>query len=152
MTLAKPRDRRVIRPLIRRDHPEGDILHALALDHPRRTLAAAIGIEQQRDHHPRIVRRPTHTIRAIRAIERLQLQLFDRRKHEPRKMAPRQPIPQIRRQQQLLITITRNEPLGHTPIVLNPPDNKPNYATATAQSDNAESGKLRFGWRAVAIR
>lgn len=57
VALAKTRDRRVIRALVRRDHPVGDILDTLTLDHPRGTLPHRIGVEQQRDHHPRIVRR-----------------------------------------------------------------------------------------------
>jgi hypothetical protein len=53
MTLAKPCDRRVIRRLVSRDHPERNVLDALALNHPRRALAAAIRVEPQRDHHLR---------------------------------------------------------------------------------------------------
>jgi hypothetical protein len=34
----------------------------------------------------------------------------------------RQPLPQARRQQQLLLAIARNEVLRHPGIVLNPPD------------------------------
>jgi len=115
MALPEPCNRRVIRALICRDHAVGDILHALALDHPRRTLATTVGVEQQRDHHLRIMRRPAHTNRVVGAIERVQIHLLHRRQHEPREMILRQPIPQIRRQQQLLITIKRNEVLGIPP-------------------------------------
>ena len=134
VTLTKARDRRVIGALVRHDHAIGDILDALALDHPRRTLPTAIGVEQQRDHHLRIVRRAAHTIRVVGPIERVQIHVLDRRQQEPREMTRRQPIPQIRRKQQLLITIKGNEVLGHPGIVLNPPDTT-NYATATARCD-----------------
>jgi len=66
-------------------------------------------------------------------------------------MVLRQPIPQIRRQQQRLITIKRNEVLGHTGIVLNPPDTT-NYATATARCGNdAKSADCCFSGRRAAI-
>jgi hypothetical protein len=122
VALAKARDRRVIRALIRRDHAVGDVLHALALDHPRGALSLAVGVEQQREHHPRLVRRAAVTISAVGAIERRQIHLLGARQHEPRKVILRQPLPQIRRQQQLLITVTRYEVLGHAEIVLNLPD------------------------------
>src|ERR1035441_4973278 len=138
MALAKTRDRRVIRTPIRRDHTVGDILHALALNHPRGALPLAVGVEQQREHHPRLVRRTAVAIPAVGAIERRQIHLLDRRQHEPRKMILRQPPPQTRRQQQLQITVTSNEVLGHTRIVLNPPDSTL-YATATTNLDSADS-------------
>ncbi len=49
MALAKAGDRRVIRALIRRDHPVGDVLHALPLDHPRGALPLAVRVKQQRE-------------------------------------------------------------------------------------------------------
>ena len=109
VALAKTRNRRVIRHLIRRDHPEGDVLNTRPLDHPRRTLAPRVGVEQQRDHHRRIVRRTAMTIQAVGAIEARQIHLLDRRQHEPREMARRQPLPQARRHQQHLLAVTPNE-------------------------------------------
>jgi hypothetical protein len=47
-------------------------------------------------------------------------------------VALRQPLLQAGRHQQHLLAITANEVLGHTAIVLNPPDATPrDYATAT---------------------
>jgi hypothetical protein len=69
-------------------------------------------------HHLRVKRRPAMTVSTIRAIEPSQVHLPDRIHHEQREMVLRQPIPKIRRQQQLLITITRQEVLGHAVIVL----------------------------------
>lgn len=48
-------------------------------------------------------------------------------------MILRQPLLQTRRQQQLLLTVTSYEVLGHTNILLNPPDSTL-YATATTKS------------------
>jgi hypothetical protein len=74
-------------------------------------------IHQQRDHHRRIVRRAPVTIRAIRVVERVQIQLLDRRQNEPRKVILRQPVTQAQRHQQDLLTLARQEVLGHHPIV-----------------------------------
>jgi hypothetical protein len=65
VTLAKPRDRRVIGHLVGRDHPKRDVLHTCPLDAARRALSTHVRIPQQRDHHRRIVRRAALTIRAI---------------------------------------------------------------------------------------
>jgi hypothetical protein len=65
MTLAKPRDRGVIGHLVGGDHPKRDVLNARPLDAPRRALPTRIRVQQQRDHHRRIVGRSAVTIRAI---------------------------------------------------------------------------------------
>ncbi len=56
------------------------------------------------------------------AIERVQIEPFDRLDHEPREMILRQPIPQRRRQQKRLLTITINEILRHPGIQQTRPD------------------------------
>jgi hypothetical protein len=43
---TKPRDRRVIRRLLSRDHPVGDILHAAALNPPRGPLTTRVRIQK----------------------------------------------------------------------------------------------------------
>ena len=115
VALTEARDGRVIRRLVHADHARRDVLHAAPLDPPRRPLPDRIGVEQQRHHHRRIVRRPTMTIRPIGGIERRQVELAHSVDHEPREMPFRQPFPQARRQQQLLLTITTNEVLRHAP-------------------------------------
>jgi hypothetical protein len=91
-------------------------------------------IQQQRDHHARIVRRTPDTITAIRAVERRQIHLLDRGEHKPRQVILRQPVLQARRHQQHLPAITTDEVLRHTTIVLSMPDaTNRDYATATAQ-------------------
>ena len=118
VALAEPRDRRVIRALVGADHPRGDVLDAAALDAPRRALADRVAVEQQRDHHRRIVRRPALAVVAVGRVERLQIQRRDGVDDEPREMTLGQPLAQARRQQQLLITITREEVLRHPGMVL----------------------------------
>jgi hypothetical protein len=130
MANPQSRDRRVVRSLVNGDHAEGDILTQAPLDTTRRALPDRVGIEQQRDHHLRIERRAPPAISAIGLINSAQVDLLDRVQHEPRQVVFRQPFTQTRRQQQLPLTITRNEVLGHQPpptsgtdpILLNHPD------------------------------
>ena len=122
MALTEPRDRAVIGPLVSRDHPIGDVLHTLPLDPARGALSQTIGVKQQGDHHRRLVRRPATTIRSVSTIKRRQIHLLSHRQHKPREVVFRQPLPQTRRQQQLLIPVTSYEVLGHTSIVINPSD------------------------------
>ena len=139
VTLDEPRDRRVIGPLLRRQHAERDILLAAALDRARGPRPACVGVEQQRHHHRRVIRWPTAAVETIGRIERVQLHLADGVDDEPREVVPRQPIPHIRRHQKRLITITRDEALSHHQMVLNAPDSTPTYATASPQSRSAYS-------------
>jgi hypothetical protein len=122
MITTKARDRRVIGHLVGRDHAVGNILATAALDPSGGTLSTRVRIQQQRDHHRRVIRRPTPPITAMRRIESRQIHLRYRVKDEPREMTLRQPIPHIQRQQKRLLTINRNEVLRHHQMVLNPPD------------------------------
>jgi hypothetical protein len=60
-------------------------------------------------------------------------------------MLARQPFTKARRQQQLLLTITRDEVLRHREIVLNPPD-----ATAVCATPSAQSSTLPAAIRPLA--
>jgi len=59
---------------------------------------------------------------AIGSQERSHVELADRVDHEPREVVLAQPLTQARRQQQLLLAITRQEVLRHARIVLNRSD------------------------------
>ena len=50
---------------------------------------------------------------AVLAIELAQIHLLNRLDHEPRQVILRQPLTQRRRHQKRLLTITRDEVLGH---------------------------------------
>jgi hypothetical protein len=138
MAPAKPRDRAVIRPLVHGDHPERDIVDAGPLDHPPRAPPDGVGVEQQRHHHRRIVSRATVPVPTVSRVERRQIHLRHGVDHKPRQMPLGQPLAQARRQQQLLLTITRKEVLGHNRIVLTAPDDTtPLCATATTKGGSA---------------
>jgi hypothetical protein len=137
---AEPRDRRVIGHLVGADHPERNVVKAVTLDAARRPDVGRVGVDEQRHHHRRIMRRPTPAILAIRHIERIQIKLADRLQNEPRQMVLRQPLLQARRQQQLLITIAPDEVLRHASIVLNLSDDTTVCATPSAKSSTRTGG------------
>jgi hypothetical protein len=122
VTPTKTRDRAVIGPLIRGDHTKRDIVDAGPLDHPRRAPPDGIRVEQQRHHHRRIMRRTAVPVPAVSRVKRRQIHLRHGVDQKPRKLPLRQPLAQTRRQQQLLLTVTPNEVLGHAEIVLTTPD------------------------------
>jgi hypothetical protein len=122
---TKARQRRMIRHPIGTDHPVGNILAAATLDPPRRALPARVGIQQQRHHHRRVIGRTTPPVAAIGGIKRRQIHLAHRVQHQPRQMTLGQPLPHIRRQQEPLLTIDRNEVLGHAPNRLKHPGHHP---------------------------
>lgn len=122
MTVHEPGDRRVIRYLIGGDHPVGNVLTTVTLNPTRGELPRRIGVAQKAHHHRRLVGRSAFPVRAIGRIERIKIQLTHRCDHEPRQMVLRQPVPQRRRQQKRLLTITIPKVLTHPDIQLNPPD------------------------------
>src|SRR5215210_8754541 len=103
-------------------------------DPTRRAHPDRVRVDEQRDHHYRVVRRPAVTVNAIGRDERGEIHLLDSVEHEPRKVLLGQQLAKARRQQQLLLTITRDEVLRHHRIVLNPPDDTRVCATPSARS------------------
>src|SRR5271166_1210116 len=124
---AKAVDRHVIGREVRRDHAVGDVLHARALDTSRGALSLAIGVENDRHHHRRVIRCTTPAVLAIARVEGREVDVLDRIDHEPREVVLRQPLAQRGRHQQQLLTITFDEVLGHPRSVLTTPD-RPGFA------------------------
>ena len=118
----EPRDRRVIRHHIARDHPVGHVLATVTLDRARGTLpwshthtkrvsaSSTAHTPLDRDHRPD-TRHRTPPSPSRHSVD-----------HEPRQMIRRQPIPHVRRQQEPLLTTTFDEVLSHLGILLNAPD------------------------------
>jgi hypothetical protein len=59
---------------------------AAPLDRSRGPLSQRVAVEQQRDHHRRIVCRPTVTVGAIRPVELGQIDFADDVEHQPREV------------------------------------------------------------------
>ena len=130
VTRAEARDGRVVGSLIGRDHPEGNIVAAAPLDRARRTHTERIRVNEQRHHHLRIVRSGPPAVTAISRVERLQIKLRHALEHEPGQVVLGQPLAPRRRQQQMLITIARQEVLGH---------HAPHRSGTTASSPSAKT-------------
>src|SRR6266545_2054153 len=77
-----------------------------------------VGVEQQRHHHLRVERRPPPAILPISPVESAQIHLVDGVDDEPGEMILRQPLPQARRQQQLLIARPKGDVTGVTTDVV----------------------------------
>ena len=58
VSAPKSRDGDVVGRQTRGDDPEGDVLAAAPLDHPRGAFTARVGVEQQRRHNRRVIGRP----------------------------------------------------------------------------------------------
>ena len=130
------------------NHPVGDVPAAMALDRARRALPDRKGVEQQRDHHRRLTGDAAMAVRAIVGVELAQIHLLNRLEQKPRQMVLRQPLAQRRRQQERLLTITPDEVLGHSEIVIADPDGAGVCATASWQSDSAAKPLARpSAWR-----
>src|SRR3954453_8144720 len=97
-------------------------------------------VEQQRDHHRRVIGRPAAPVDAIGRIERLQIHLGHGVDHKPGEVPGRQPLTDVGRHQERLLAITRDKALAHHEMVLNPPDDTPTYATASGESESWPSG------------
>ena len=134
VALAKPVDRGVVRRPVGRDHPKRHVLLAAPLDLPRGALPDHVRVKQQRDHHPRIVRRPTAAVPAVLTVERGQIKLLDDIKQIPGQMPRRQPLTHTGRHQEVLIAITGQEALCHHRTLVNRSDG-PGGLTQQPQTD-----------------
>jgi hypothetical protein len=114
MPLAELRDRVVVRVLVASDHAQRHVLVRPALDPPRRWLAHAVRVHKHRHHHARVIpRAPAQVLALASLLDRRQVQLPHHVQKEQRQVPLRQPLTQIRRQQQTLIDLVRQVPLRH---------------------------------------
>jgi hypothetical protein len=111
----EPGDGRMIGTQAAGDHAVAHIANAPLFDHPAGPLALAVGVEQQRDHHLRIKRRPAVPIGPVAAAELTQVQGGHRIQHHEHQIVFGQPLAHVHRQQQRLITLRVQKILRHTP-------------------------------------
>ena len=133
---AEAGDRRVVGDLVGADHPEGDVLAAAALDPSRGALADRVGVGEQGEHHLRLVRGGAVAVGAVGGVEGLEVELLDRLDHEPGEVVLGEPLAQVRRQQQRLVTVAGEEVLGHAWMVQNRAGQQGVCATASARSNS----------------
>jgi hypothetical protein len=78
-----------------------------------------------------VARRTPLPIEAIGRVERRQVKLVDGVDDKPRQVPLGQPLAQVGRQQQHLLTVTLQEVRTHSRIVLTAPDKPASCATAS---------------------
>ncbi len=104
--LAKSRNAVVIRLLIAAQYPKRHIVIGGLLQLPRRHLPNAVTVDQQLDHQRRVVRRPTATVTLFVHLQNpRKIKRLNHVADVQRQVIWSQPLPQIRRQQQLLIHV-----------------------------------------------
>jgi hypothetical protein len=121
------------------DHPIGHVLRTRPLDPARGAVSLREGVEQQRDHHLRVVGGAAVAIGPVVGIEAAQVHVLDRGQDRPHQVILRQPLKQRRRHQKHLLTITFDELGSHAGIVFGAPDGTL-FPTATPQSGGAVAG------------
>ncbi len=120
MLRPEPGDGRVIGLQPAGDHPVAHVAHAPLLDDPAGPLSLAVAIQQQRDHHLGVERRPPVPVGPVPAAELAQIQGGDRVQYDERQIVLGQPFAHVHRQQQRLITLRINEVLRHKPLSRKP--------------------------------
>lgn len=115
MPRPEPGDGGVIGVQVADNHPVGHVACAPRLDDSAGPLALAVAIEQQRDHHLRVVRGTAVPVAPVATPERANIEHRHRVQHHEHQIVLGQPIPHVDRQQHRLITLRRKEVLRHTP-------------------------------------
>ena len=113
MLLAEAADGGMVGCLVRGEHAEGGVLPTASLDLPARALASAVGVEQQRDQHGRLVGRPPPAVLPVGGVERREIHLAHRVQHEPGEMVLGKLVPEARGHQEVLVTVARQGARGH---------------------------------------
>ena len=110
---AEASDRGMVGPLVRRDDPVGDVALAQAFDPSARALPGRIGVQEQRHHQRRVVGGCAPAVITVARVDRGEVDLLDHVENEPRQVVRRQPVPQRRWHQVLLIALDGPEVLAH---------------------------------------
>ena len=103
----------MIRGLVRRQHPIGDVLHQPTFDPPGGPLPGRIRIEKNSQHHRRVIHRPAPPVLAMACIELTEIEFGDHVEHEEREVIFRQPVQYRWRHQIQLLTIPNTDVHGH---------------------------------------
>jgi hypothetical protein len=99
------------------------------------------------------VRGAAVAVDAVGSIERPEVELLDRLDHKPGEVVFIQPVAQIRRQQQRLLSVTAEEVLGHTPSFCLQTDGKLGVcATASRDCGSRRQTKVAPGPDAASAR
>jgi hypothetical protein len=140
----EPGDRRVVGSLPGGDHAAGHVLQADALNAACRSRSARPAVQQQRDHHRRLIGRSAVAVLAIGGVERRGIHHADGVDDEPGQVVLGQPLPNVRRQQERLLAIARQEVLRHSDILNNTSDRRarsPSPQTGHSRGSGSATGR-----------
>ena len=105
----------VVRELIGGHDPKADILDEAPFDPSARSFAHAVGVDQNRQHHPRVIDRAASAVLPMPGIEPGQIELGHDIENEPRQMPVRKPLAHRRRHQEQLLPVKRPNVDRHAP-------------------------------------
>jgi len=108
------RDRIVVRMPVRRHEANPDIPVRRPLDPAAGKDPVGVAVDQQRQHHPRVILRRPRT--PMVHLEGTQIDALDRLDHEMREIVFGYPVAKIGRKQKRLLAITLNE-VAHPTIL-----------------------------------
>jgi len=110
---AEPRDRRMVRNVLRAQDTKRDVRATQPLELTRRAHSMAVAIDQQAQQHSRVIPRRACPTATPVPLQRAGVKRIDGLQHEPRQMIRRKPLPHVNRQQHRLITQHWTIRLGH---------------------------------------
>jgi hypothetical protein len=113
--LPKVGDRAKVRLVARSQDPERDVFEHAALDPTRRAHADTAAVHQHLRQHDRVIRRIAPFLVFVDRGDRRQIHVIDQVAHEVRQVTLGQPVPEARRQQQILLGHVGAIRLGHRP-------------------------------------
>jgi hypothetical protein len=94
---SEPRDRGVIRNVLRAQNTKRDVGVTQPLDLTRRSHAMAVGVDHQPQQHPRVITSSTRAASTPPSLELADVQDVDSVEDKPGQMISRQPLPHIHR-------------------------------------------------------
>ena len=110
---AEPRDRRMVRNVLRAQDTKRDVRATQPLELTRRAHSMAVAIDQQAQQHSRVITGSTDPAPTSASLKLADVQDIDGVKDEPDEVILRQPLSHVRWQQKGLITQHRTESLRH---------------------------------------
>ena len=120
VNLSKVRHGPKVRRVARCQHPEPYVLPHPRLDLPRAAYPHAVPLPQPLRHPARIVGRLPPGVLLIHRVDRGQVQRIPPVTHKVRPVVLRQPLPQARRQPQVLLGLIRPAGFCQAPFVPHP--------------------------------
>jgi hypothetical protein len=99
--------------LVDGQHAECDVLVAASFELPRRAHAQTVAVKEHAEQELGIIGGMAVSVITVGQVEGCEVKLVDHVEDEPGEMAFREPVTQVRGQQEGLVAVTAQEALGH---------------------------------------